>query len=318
LARKSRKRAPAKKKFRLVTRCDFDGLVSAVLLKERDVIGDIAFVEPGEMQAGRFRISKNDITTNLPFVRGAHLAFDHHISEVKRVRPRKNYVNDPAAPSASRLVFRHFGGARAFAPFAKSMVAAVDKADAGRFTLRDVLHPKGWVLLHFLLDPRTGLGRFRNFRVSNEELMLHLTDECRRRPLARVLRDPDVVERSSLYFVLQEKFREQTRKCATVHGNVVALDLRDEDPIWPGNRFAVYALYPECNISIHVTRDRERPLTEFAVGKSIFDRSAKFNIGQIMLEFEGGGHENAGACHVPNRQAKKVLERLIETLNAAA
>ena len=103
----------AASQFRLVTRSDFDGLVCGVLLKELDLIDEITFVHPKDMQDGKVAISARDITTNLPYVPGCHLAFDHHSSEIARNGGRRpaNYVIDPEAFSAARVVWRHFGGA---------------------------------------------------------------------------------------------------------------------------------------------------------------------------------------------------------------
>ena len=312
-----RTRSSRKPRYRLLTRGDFDGLASAVLLKERDLIGEIAFVHPRDMQAGKVRVTKHDIIVNLPFVKGAHLAVDHHISETRRVPRSPHYINDPAAPSASRVLYRHLGGPKRFPAYTRAMMAAVDKADAGRFTLKDVLYPKGWTLLHFLLDPRTGLERFRNFRLSIEETLIGLSDLCRTQHIGRVMRDPDIIERANRYFVLEEKFREQLRRCATVSDRIVTLDLRKEDPIWPGNRFMIYALFPECRVSIVLMPGRRRGSTEIAVGRSIFNRGAKCNIGQILLGHGGGGHAAAGACQVPAGRAERTASKIAEAILVA-
>ncbi|MEK6712079.1 MAG: exopolyphosphatase [Nitrospinota bacterium] len=311
------KRSSRKPEFRLLTRSDLDGLAGAVLLKERGLIGEIAFVRPQDMQEGKVRVTKHDIVVNLPFVKGAHLAVDHHISETRRVRPGANYINDPAAPSASRVLYRHLGGPKRFPAYTQAMMAAVDKADAGRFTLKDVLYPKGWTLLHFLLDPRTGLERFRNFRLSIEETIAGLSDLCRTQPIHRVMKDFDITERSNRYFVLEEKFREQLRKRAAVRDRIVTLDLRREDPIWPGNRFMIYALFPECRVSITLLPGGRRGTTEVSVGKSIFNRGSKINAGQLLLAHGGGGHAAAGACRVPAGKADRLAGRLAEAIVAA-
>ncbi|MBI2177870.1 MAG: exopolyphosphatase [Candidatus Tectomicrobia bacterium] len=314
----STRRRPSKKpRYRLLTRSDLDGLASAVLLKERDLISEIAFVRPQDMQEGKVRVTRHDITVNLPYVRGVHLAVDHHSSETRRVRPRSNYINDPTAPSASRVLYKQLGGPRGFPAYTKAMMAAVDKADAGRFTLKDVLYPKGWTLLHFLLDPRTGLERFRNFRLSIEETIIGLSDLCRTQPIHQVMRDLDITERSNRYFVLEEKFREQLRMCSTVSDRIVTLDLRRENPIWPGNRFMVYAIFPECRASIVLLPGHRRRSTEIAVGKSIFNRGVRCNVGQLLLGYGGGGHAAAGTCHVPDSRAGRVAKRLAEAITGA-
>ena len=194
------------------------------------------------------------------------------------------------------------------------MLTAVDKADSAQFTMEDVLNPKGWVLLAFIMDARTGLGRFRNFNISNYNLMIDLVELCRDHSIEEILEHPDVKERVDLYMEHKELFQAQLRRCAKVHKNLVVLDLRAEETIYVGNRFTIYALYPETNISMHVIWGLKKQRTVFAVGKSIFDRSSKTNVGSLMLDFGGGGHEAAGTCQVENDQAKLVMAELIERI----
>ncbi len=304
-------------KYRLVTRSDFDGLVCAALLKELNMIDDILFVHPKDMQDGKIEITSKDITTNLPYVEGVHLALDHHLSETVRLQGnRENHVIDAEAPSAARVLYKYFGGKDKFSSKWDEILEAVDKADAAQFSKEEILNPKGWVLLNYLMDPRTGLGRFREFRISNYNLMMELIDKCKDHTIDEILEFPDVKERIELYFNLQEKFIEQVKRCATVHKNLVVLDLKDEEIIYPGNRFAIYALYPECNISIHVLWGLQKQNTVFATGKSIVNRTSKTNIGELMLEYGGGGHQNAGTCQVPNDKAEKTLKELIEKITS--
>ncbi|MFD2111567.1 exopolyphosphatase [Thiorhodococcus fuscus] len=306
----------SEQKFRLVTRSDFDGLVCAVLLKRLDLIDEIKFVHPKDMQDGKVEIDAKDITTNLPYVDGVHLAFDHHASETLRVGQRDNHIIDPDAPSAARVVWRHYGGHDAFPGDWDEMMEAVDKGDSAQFDRDEVLNPEGWVLLNFLMDARTGLGRFREFRISNYNLMMDLIDYCKNHGIDEILALPDVKERVELYFEQEAKFKEQIQRCAQVHGNLVVLDLRGEETIWAGNRFMIYALYPQCNISIHVLWGLKQQNTVFATGKSIFDRSSKTDIGELMLQYGGGGHHAAGTCQVENDRAEPVLAELIARINA--
>ncbi|EIC22651.1 exopolyphosphatase [Thiorhodovibrio frisius] len=302
--------------FRLVTRSDFDGLVCAVLLKHLDLIDDIQFVHPKDMQDGKIDITSRDITTNLPYVEGVHLAFDHHLSETLRNAKRDNHIIDPDAPSAARVVWRHYGGHDAFPVGWDEMMEAVDKGDAAQFDRDEILHPQGWVLLNFLMDARTGLGRFREFRISNYALMMDLIDYCKNHGIDDILALPDVRERVDLYFEQEPKFKEQIQRCATVHGNLVVLNLRGEETIWAGNRFMIYALFPQCNISIHVMWGLKQQNTVMATGKSIFDRGSKTNVGELMLAYGGGGHQAAGTCQIENERADAVLQELITRINA--
>jgi len=302
-------------KFRLVTRSDMDGLVCAILLNEMDLIDDIKFVHPKDMQDGKIEITGRDITTNLPYVPGAHLVFDHHLSETLRNEKRENHVIDPAAPSAARVVFDYYGGKARFPGISDAMMAAVDKADAARFSREDILEPQGWELLSFLMDARTGLGRFHDFRVSNYQLMMDLIAYCRNHTIDDILRLPDVKERVDVYFEHAPKAKEQIRRCSAAHGNLVVLDLRGEETIWATNRFTIYALFPDTNISIHAMWGLRKQNTVFAVGKSIVKRDSKTNIGLLMLEYGGGGHENAGTCQIDNDKAGAVLAELVARIN---
>jgi nanoRNase/pAp phosphatase (c-di-AMP/oligoRNAs hydrolase) len=304
--------------YRLVTRSDFDGLVCGMLLREVDLINEVKFVHPKDMQDGKIAISDSDIITNLPYVPGCHLAFDHHSSELVRNSgdASANRIIDAAAPSAARVVYNYYGGRAAFPLISEELMAAVDKADSAQFTRDEILHPTGWVLLNFLMDSRTGLGRFRTFRVSNYELMMQLIDHCRDHTVDEVLTLPDVRERIDLYMQHREPFEAQLRRCAKVHGRLVVLDLRNEETIYAGNRFMIYALFPQCNLSMHVMWGLKQQNTVFAIGKSILDRSSPVDIGARCLAYGGGGHKAAGTCQVDNARAAAVMADLIETLSA--
>ncbi len=303
------------KKFRLVTRSDFDGLVCAVLLKHLDMVDDILFVHPKDMQDGLIDISDSDITTNLPYVDGVHIAFDHHLSEtIRNTQKKDNHIIDPQAPSAARVVCDYYGGKKAFPSEWEDMMLAVDKGDSAKFSKEDVLEPKGWEMLNFLMDARTGLGRFREFRISNYNLMMELIDFCRDHQIQDILELPDVKERVDLYLAHQDKFKEQIKKCSTVHGNVLVVNLKEEDTIYAGNRFVKYAMYPETNVSIQVIWGLKKQNTVFTVGKSIFNKSSNVNIGELMLEYGGGGHMNAGTCQVPNDKEQEILQILIDKM----
>lgn len=302
--------------YRLVTRSDFDGLVCAMILREMGMVkDDILFVHPKDMQDGKVAVTDRDITTNLPYVEGVHLAFDHHHSEKLRVGERANYVCDPTAPSAARVVYDYFGGAEKLPRITAEMMEAVDKADSAQFDRSEILEPKGWVLLSFLMDARTGLGRFHQFRIANYQLMMQCIDYCLEHSAEQTLALPDVKERVDLYFESQDKFVEQLKRCSTEHANLVVLDLRNEETIWPGNRFMIYALHPDCNISVHVIWGKQKQNTVFAVGHSILNRTSQTDIGELMLTFSGGGHRSAGTCQVENERADAVLAELIELIN---
>jgi nanoRNase/pAp phosphatase (c-di-AMP/oligoRNAs hydrolase) len=301
-----------RQRFRLVTRSDFDGLVCAALLKEHNLLEDILFVHPKDMQDGKVEIGEGDITTNLPYVPGVGLAFDHHDSELLRLGELpKNLVLDPHARSAARVVYDHFGGAGVFPNISAEMMDAVDQADSADFNRGEILEPGGWPLLSFLMDPRTGLGRFRDFRISNYQLMMDLVDACTKLTVEEILQTPDVKERVELYLEHADEAIDQIQRCSTVHGDVVVLDLRHEEDIHPTNRFTLYAVFPQCNLSIHVLWGLKQQNTVFAVGKSILDRSSTVDVGGLMLARGGGGHAAAGTCQVSNETAAADLAELI-------
>ena len=301
-------------KYRLITRSDFDGLVCAVLLKDKSLINDIKFVHPKDMQDGLIPVCDTDITTNLPYVKGVYQAFDHHVSETIRNGVVDNYIIDPDAPSAARVVYEYYGGKAAFPNISEEMMIAVDRADSAQFNLEEVLNPEKWVLLNFIMDARTGLGRFKNFRISNYQLMMDLIDYCKDHGIDEILKLPDVKERVDLYFSHQNLFREQLRRCGYVEGNVLILELKAEEIIYAGNRFVKYALFPEANISITVMWGFQHQNTVFTVGKSIFNRTSPLNIGELMLKYGGGGHAAAGTCQVDASVADQKQLEIIQAL----
>lgn len=309
-----------KTKYRLVTRSDMDGLVCAVLLKALDIIDDILFAHPKDMQDGIIELTDKDITTNLPYNEGVFLSFDHHSSELERIgKAPTNLIIDADAKSAARVVYDYFGGADAFPNVGDDIMEAVDKADSAAFTKQDIMEPQGWELLSFIMDSRTGLGRYQDFNISNYQLMMKMIDICHKtQNIAEILDIPDVKERVELYREHHNKFKEQVERCSRIHDNVVVLDLRNEDTIWAGNRFIIYALFPQTSVSVHVIWGKNKQNTVFAVGKSILNKTSNTNIGNLMLEYGGGGHHAAGTCQVNNLDADEKLEEIIEKIIASS
>jgi nanoRNase/pAp phosphatase (c-di-AMP/oligoRNAs hydrolase) len=303
-------------KYRLVTRSDFDGLVCAVLLRHLDMIDEITFVHPKDVQDGTVEVTGRDILTNLPYAPGAHMVFDHHHSETLRTAGgAANHVIDAGAPSAARVIYDHFGGPARFPRVSAELMRAVDQADSAQYELDDILRPQGWTLLNFLMDSRTGLGRFRDFRISNYQLMMQLIDACiDHQDVAEILALPDVAERAELYHAQSAMFTDQLRRVSRMDGDVVVVDLRDEDTIHAGNRFMVYALFPEARVSVHIIWGRQKLNTVFACGKSILDRSSPIDVGAVMLRYGGGGHLAAGTCQVPHDEADRVLAEIVDAL----
>ena len=306
-------------KMRLVTRSDFDGLACAMMLRELGIIDEIKFVHPKDVQDGKVELSQNDITTNLPYDPRVALAFDHHESEVDRLKAQETggkLIIDPNARSAARVVYDYYGGKKTFPRVSDELMEAVDKGDSADFTMDEILHPKGWVLLHYLMDPRTGLGRFRNFRISNYDLMMELISYCMDHTIDEILELPDVKERVDLYFEQADLFEAQLKRIAKVYDKVVVLDLRDEEVIHAGNRFMIYALYPQAEISVHVAWGFRKQNTAVMIGKSIVNKGSNVDIGELCLKYGGGGHHNAGTCQLDNDTVDEQLPDIIRALNA--
>ena len=305
-------------KMRLVTRSDFDGLACAMMLRELGIIDEIKFVHPKDVQDGKVELSQNDITTNLPYDPRVALAFDHHESEVDRLKAQETggkLIIDPNARSAARVVYDYYGGKKTFPRVSDELMEAVDKGDSADFTMDEILHPKGWVLLHYLMDPRTGLGRFRNFRISNYDLMMELISYCMDHTIDEILELPDVKERVDLYFEQADLFEAQLKRIAKVYDKVVVLDLREEEVIHAGNRFMIYALYPETQISVHVAWGFRKQNTAVMIGKSIVNKGSNVDIGELCLKYGGGGHHNAGTCQLDNDKVDAELPNIIAALN---
>ena len=306
-------------KKRLVTRSDFDGLACAMMLRDLDLIDEIKFVHPKDVQDGKVELSQNDITTNLPYDPRVGLAFDHHESEVDRLKAKETggkLIIDPNARSAARVVYDYYGGKDVFPRVSEELMEAVDKGDSADFTIDEILHPKGWVLLHYLMDPRTGLGRFRQFRISNYDLMMQLISFCMDHTIDEILELPDVKERVDLYFEQADMFVEQLKRIAKIHDKVVVLDLRNEEIIHAGNRFMIYALFPQTQISVHVAWGFRKQNTAVMIGKSIVNKGSTVDIGELCLKYGGGGHHNAGTCQLENDVVDQELPNIIAALNA--
>lgn len=296
--------------MRLVTRSDFDGLVCAMLLSKLDMIDEMKFVHPKDMQDGIVEVTENDILANVPYVEGCGLWFDHHSSELTRLGEKVDFKGETRiAPSAARVVYDYYGGKETFGDV-DDIMAGVDKADSAQFSKEDILNPKGWDLLSFIMDARTGLGRFRDYRISNYQLMEKLVDLCSKQTVEEILKDPDVRERFDRYFEMDIKFREMLKVHTRTDGNVIITDLRGVSPIYAGNRFMIYALYPEQNISLWIVDGRENNVP-IACGHSIVNRTSKTDIGELMLKYGGGGHKAAGTCQVSYDVSEEKIAEIV-------
>ncbi|MCW3059851.1 MAG: hypothetical protein JWQ02_1672 [Capsulimonas sp.] len=302
--------------MRLVTRSDFDGLICAVLLKQVEDVGSIKFVHPKDLQDGAFEVSGQDILANVPFMPGCGLWFDHHATEIERVVGKQQFVGEcRLAPSAARVIYDYYGGAARF-PGIEVMMFEVDKADSAQFCRDEILNPTGWALLSFLMDARTGLGRFKDYRISNYQLMYDLIDACMTMTIEEILEMPDVQERVVRYFEQDKLFREMLLERTRTVGSTIVTDLRDVDPIFCGNRFLVYAMWPEQNISIWIVNGFRNQNCVFACGHSIVNRSSGANVGAVMRTHGGGGHAPAGTCQVAHEDFDATLKHIVDEFNA--
>ena len=282
-------------KYRLITRDDFDGLACCLLLKKLDLIDDVLFVHPRQMQYGQVELTDRDISANLPYVAGIYTAFDHHISETMRVgNDCKNFICDPQKPSAARVIYEYFDMAEKFPNLFDELLHYVDKADSADFSKEDILNPSGWILFNFILDPKTGFSRFHDFSMTNEQLIRALIDSWHGQSVEEILNMPEIQERILMYHTYQEHFIEQINRCALVHKNVVIVDLSEEEIVYPGNRFMVYALYPQCDLSLFIQKENGK--VTFSLGRSILKNPSPVNVGELMLKYHGGGHIGAGTC----------------------
>ncbi len=301
--------------MQLITRSDFDGLVCAVLLKEAGIIDSYRFVHPKDVQDGKVEVNENDVLANIPFVKGCGLWFDHHMSEDERNMFNTEFKGASRwEKSCARVIYDYYGGANRFTGI-DDMMVAVDKTDSGDLTVDEILNPNGWILLSFMMDPRTGLGRYKDYRISNYQLMEQLIEMCRTMKIEEILANPDVKERMVRYGEQEAQYKKMINENSRVDGKVLVIDLRNTEEILTGNRFVEYSLFPEVLTSVRIMWGLNKQNTVFAVGHSIINRGSKVNVGSLMLKNGGGGHFQVGTCQVTNEKAEKALQEVVAALN---
>jgi len=300
----------------VLTRSDFDGLACAVLLVEKGIVDEYKFVHPKDVQDGKVEATKNDVLANIPYIPGCGLWFDHHTSENERLKIAELDFEGDCRPllSAAQVIWEYYGGEKTFSKHFLSQLAAVNKSDSGDLTKEEILNPEGWILLAFLMDPRTGLGRFSDYRISNYQLMKDMIQYCRTKTAEEIMAISDVVERKKRYMEQLTLFREMIGRCAEARKNVILVNLMDEEIIYSGNRFMIYALHPEQNVEVRVMWGKNRQNVALSCGHSILNRTCKTDIGKLMLRHGGGGHPRVGTCQVPVENWQKVLDEIIESL----
>ncbi|MCL2086925.1 MAG: exopolyphosphatase [Oscillospiraceae bacterium] len=300
--------------MQLITRSDFDGLACGALLLEAGVVTEYTFAHPKDIQDGLVKVTENDVLANVPYAPGCGLWFDHHSSEHERNELAGKYVGESRhAPSCARIIYEYYGGREKFPQF-DDLMEAVDKVDSGNLTREEILEPSGWILIGFLMDPRTGLGRFREFTISNYQLMEKLLVCCRTMSTEEILKLPDIVERIELYHEQTAMFKQMIAEHTRIDGDVIITDLRGLSPIYTGNRFIIYSLYPDQNISAWIVSGRGGLGCAVAVGYSILNRTSRVDVGKLMLKYGGGGHKMVGTCQFKDEEIADKLPKLLDEI----
>jgi len=302
--------------MKLITRSDFDGLACAVLLEEKGIIDDYQFVHPKDVQDGKVKVTSNDVLANVPYSPGCGLWFDHHASESTRMDIENLKFEGllKKAPSAAQVIWDYYGGKKSFNKRLTPLLEAVNKSDSADFLLEEILFAEGWVLLSFIMDPRTGLGLYSDYRISNYQLMLDLIKYCRTMTIEEILELEDVKERTIRYNEHQILYKDMLRRSSRIDRNVVITDLLKEETIYCGNRFIIFASHPDQNIELRLLWGKKKENVVFSVGHSILNKTSKTDVGKLMLKYGGGGHKQVGTCQVPYASFEKVLFEVLEQL----
>ncbi|MDR1411941.1 MAG: exopolyphosphatase [Spirochaetaceae bacterium] len=299
--------------MRLLTRSDFDGLACGSMLIYLGLVDEWKFVHPKDVQDGLVKATENDILANIPYIPGCKIWFDHHSSEMERLKDRKAEGISKSAPSCARLVYDYYGGDAKLGKF-KEMIEQVDRVDSADLSVGEIQNPAGWVLLGFIMDPRTGLGRFRDFTISNLELMQVLAKACIDKPIDEILAMRDVRERIDVYNEQGKLFAEMIKTRSRTDGPVIVTDLRGVETIYTGNRFLIYTIFPQQNISVWIVDGRGKENCVITVGYSIINKTAAVDVGKLLLGYGGGGHRQVGTCQVPYGDADRCIAEIISKL----
>ena len=307
--------------MRLLTRSDFDGSVCTAILEELGLIDDILYVHPKDLQDNKIAVTKNDILANVPFVDGCGLWFDHHSSEYERLQLDGRFKGaSKNAPSAAQVVYDYYRRKKDYADKLtkfKQLIEIAGKADSAQFTKEEILHPKGWTMLAFISDPRTGLGYKRSFTISNLELMKKLPRLLRTLKVDDILKLSDFQERVVLYQEENRKYEQLITQTARIEGDALVLDLRNCESIPVGNRFMEYVLYPRQNISIRIANGKNKAFAMISVGHSIINPTATVDVGSLTLKYGGGGHKKVGTCQVAYKDADRIVDEMLVVINTS-
>jgi nanoRNase/pAp phosphatase (c-di-AMP/oligoRNAs hydrolase) len=297
--------------MRIITRSDFDGLVSGALLEALGIADEWLFVHPKDIQDGFIEATKNDVVVNVPYIPGCGLWFDHHSSEDERLQAGIKFEGAAKpAPSCARVIYDYYGGDAKISRYSE-MVRYADKMDSAALSEDEIRHPSGWVLLGFITDPRTGLGRFHNFKISNLDLMKKIARIIKEKTIDEILAMPDVQERIDVYFEQNEHYLKMVKEAGRVDGSAIIVDLRGRDTIYAGNRFLLYTIFPAQNISVWIVDGKKGVNSVITTGYSVINKTAKVDVGSLMLKYGGGGHKQVGTCQVADGDADRIIKEII-------
>ncbi|MFQ5791435.1 MAG: exopolyphosphatase [Acidobacteriota bacterium] len=294
--------------MRLVTRGNLDGLTCAVLTTEAEPIDSIELTHPQEITDGRFALREGDIIANLPFQQGCAKWFDHHAATRAYSKPPVDFEGKSGlAPSCARLVYDYYLPQNPDLQRFDELIRETDRFDSADLSLEDITQPKGYILLGFTLDPRSGLGEFR-------EYFLGLVDAVKKQTVGELLESHPVKERVERISREREAFLEVMAAHSRQVGNVIFTDLREAEKVPAGNRFLIYTLFPEANVSFRVSWGPQKKFVVATVGHSIFNRSCPVHVGSLMAHYGGGGHLGAGATPLSLEYADRLIDEILAEL----
>jgi hypothetical protein len=294
--------------MRLVTRGDLDGLTCAVIITSCEPVEEIALIHPQDITDKKFAVTSKDVLANLPYAPGCGKWFDHHLLTESNERPPEGFEGRYGlAPSAARVVYEYYQPSHPELDRHARLLLETDRLDAAQLNVEDVVDPKDYILLGFTLDPRTGLGAYQDY-------FLKLVGWLKDKPIEEVLAQPEVAERVRRMREQDAQFRELTLAHSRLEGNVVFTDFRDVTPLPVGNRFLVYTLFPQANISLRVHAGPDPQRVAVAVGHSIFNRTSRTSVGVLMSRYGGGGHRGAGTCLLPAEKADAFIAEMISVM----
>ncbi len=299
--------------MRVIYRGNLDGVVCAVILKEVGLCDDVKIVHPTDLQEGRIDITGEDIICDLPYHPNCNMWFDHHSSELDKPNFPKEFTGvADVAPSAAGLVYKYFLPDFPELKKYEDLVYETDLIDSAQLTQEQVMNPEGTFLLGFLLDSRTGLGYYKDFRINNFIWVNRVIDWLTQHSVLDILDMEDSVERIAKYREMQIVAERFYLDNSILDRNVIITDIR-EKKIPPGNRFLIYSLagLAKGNISVRLASGKNGEFNMISVGYSIFVKTSNVHVGKICQQYGGGGHKRAGTCQPSIEDTERIFKEII-------